>query len=186
MEALPTLGSWYVSFVLLSSIWTHGLFIYSLSAEVRELTVSCANSVRSPEEYENAHTRAWSEIVARADAFVFVTPEYNYGAPPSLINALDYLHQEWAYKPVGFVSYGGVSAGTRSVQMTKQIVTSLRMMPLPEAVSIPFFYEHIDQEARVFNPGETQETAAGAMLNELLRWSVALKPLREGETEKAA
>src|SRR5690349_114928 len=66
-------------------------------------------------QYEHEHTRRWSASVERADAFVFVTPEYNYGAPPSLLNALDYLIQEWAYKPVGFVSYGGVSAGTRSV-----------------------------------------------------------------------
>lgn len=46
-----------------------------------------------------------------------MTPEYNFGAPPSLINALDFVLQEWSYKPMGFVSYGGVSGGTRSVQM---------------------------------------------------------------------
>jgi NAD(P)H-dependent FMN reductase len=51
------------------------------------------------------------------------------GTPPSLVNALDYLqHEWWQYKPVGFVSYGGVPGG-RSVQMTKQIVTALKMMP---------------------------------------------------------
>jgi NAD(P)H-dependent FMN reductase len=42
------------------------------------------------------HTKRWSAIVSRADAFVFVTPEYNYGSPPSLVNALDYLLREWA------------------------------------------------------------------------------------------
>jgi NADPH-dependent FMN reductase len=72
-----------------------------------------------------------SATVDEADAFVFVTPEYNHGPPASLVNALSYLHHEWHYKPVGFVSYGGVSAGTRSVEMTKQIVTTLKMMPHP-------------------------------------------------------
>src|SRR6476646_7299425 len=67
-------------------------------------------------QYQHAHTKAWSATVARADAYVFVTPEYNFSAPPSLINALDYLYSEWHYKAVAFVSYGGVSGGTRSVQ----------------------------------------------------------------------
>jgi NAD(P)H-dependent FMN reductase len=129
-------------------------------------------------QYEHEHTKAWSAGVARADAFVFVTPEYNYGPPPSLVNALDYLVHEWGYKPVGFVSYGGVSAGTRSVQMTKQIVTALKMMPIPESVAIPFFNQYVDRETGGFDPGETQEKAAGAMLDELLKWAGALKTLR--------
>src|SRR5437868_699719 len=56
--------------------------------------------------YQHEHTRRWSAIVEAADAFVFVTPEYNYFSPPSLVNAFDYLLHEWAYKPCGFVSYG--------------------------------------------------------------------------------
>jgi NAD(P)H-dependent FMN reductase len=94
------------------------------------------------------------------------------------VNAIDYLVHEWAYKPVGFVSYGGVSGGTRSVQMIKQLVTSLRMMPIPEAVSIPFFTQYVDEESGTFDPGETQANAATVMLDELLRWSGALAALR--------
>ena len=45
--------------------------------------------------------QAWAESVEAADAFVFVTPEYNYFAPPSLVNAVTYLAKEWAYKPAG-------------------------------------------------------------------------------------
>jgi len=104
--------------------------------------------------YTHEHTNRWSAIVSRADAFVFVTPEYNYGSPPSLVNALDYLLREWAYKPVGFVSYGGISGGTRSVQMTKQIVTGLRMMPMVEAVNIPMFTQYIDRHTHEFKPTE--------------------------------
>jgi NAD(P)H-dependent FMN reductase len=128
--------------------------------------------------YQHEHTRAWSAVVQRADAFVFVTPEYNFGAPPSLINALDFLLYEWQYKPVGFVSYGGVSAGLRSVQMLKQTVTAVKMMPIPEAVSIPFFQQHIDEDTGAFDPGDVQTKAATVMLDELLRWAEALKPMR--------
>lgn len=128
--------------------------------------------------YVHDHTKRWSAIVSRADAFVFVTPEYNYGSPPSLVNALDYLLREWAYKPVGFVSYGGISGGTRSVQMTKQIVTSLKMMPMVEAVTIPMFTQYIDRHTHEFTPTEVQEKAASAMLDELARWTAALAQLR--------
>ena len=129
-------------------------------------------------KYQQAHTRAWSAQVDRADAFVFVTPEYNFSAPPSLINALDYLAREWEYKPVGFVSYGGVSAGLRSVQMTKQVVTTLKMVPMVEAVAIPFFAKFIDPDTGAFVPDETQAKAATVMLDELLRWTLALGVLR--------
>ena len=129
-------------------------------------------------KYQQAHTRAWSARVEKADAFVFVTPEYNFSAPPTLVNALDYLFREWEYKPVGFVSYGGVSAGLRSVQMAKQLVTSLKMVPMVEAVAIPFFAKFIDPDTGVFVPEETQVTAAATMLDELLRWTNALAVLR--------
>lgn len=127
--------------------------------------------------YRHEHTKQWSARVQKGDAFVFVTPEYNFSTPPSLVNALDYLLHEWAYKPVGFVSYGGASGGTRSVQMTKQLLSALKLVPIVEAVSIPFFTTFLDA-AGVFRPEEKQETAAVVMLDELVRWADALKALR--------
>lgn len=129
-------------------------------------------------QYEHEHTRAWSARVESADAFVIVTPEYNYGMPAILKNALDYLHHEWAYKPVAFVSYGGVSAGTRAVQMAKQVVTTLRMFPIPEAVSIPFVFQLLDDERRLV-PNEVMSGAAKAVLDELVSVEQALRPLRQ-------
>lgn len=129
-------------------------------------------------QYEHAHTRAWSERVESADAFVMVTPEYNYGMPAVLKNALDYLHHEWAYKPVAFVSYGGVSAGTRAVQMAKQVVTTLRMFPIAEAVSIPFVSQFLDDEQRLV-PNDVMDGAAKAVLDELVSVEKALRPLRD-------
>ncbi|CAN5313154.1 NAD(P)H-dependent oxidoreductase [soil metagenome] len=140
----------------------------------------------SLEKYEHEHTKAWSAMVSRADAYVFVTPEYDFSAPAALSNALQYLVKEWAYKAVGFASYGGVSAGTRGVQMSKQLVTSLRMMPMLDAVAIPFFTQHIDKATNRFSPGEVQDKAAVAMLDELLKWSTALAPLRGPEAAARA
>jgi len=127
--------------------------------------------------YTQDHTKAWSARVDAADAFAFVTPEYNYGMVAPLKNAIDFLHQEWSHKPVGFVSYGGVSAGTRGVQMAKQVVTTLGMVPIQEAVSIPFVTQFIDDDG-VVQANETMEKAAEALLGGLERMESALRVLR--------
>jgi NAD(P)H-dependent FMN reductase len=128
-------------------------------------------------QYTQEHTKQWSAKVDAADAFAFVMPEYNYGFNAPLKNAIDFLHQEWQYKPVGFVSYGGISAGTRAVQMIKQVVTTLNMFALNEAVSIPFVAQFIDDEGEI-DANETMEKAADALLAGLLRMSGALAGLR--------
>ncbi|MCF3964985.1 NADPH-dependent FMN reductase [Streptomyces fuscigenes] len=128
-------------------------------------------------QYTHQHTRDWSARVEPCDAFVFVMPEYNYGYNAELKNALDFLHGEWRYKPVGLVSYGGVAAGTRAAQMIKQVVTTLKMTPVFEAVSIPFVQQFLDDEA-AFTPNEMLEGSAKAMFDELVRNEAALRPLR--------
>ena len=129
--------------------------------------------------YEHQHTKEWSARVEAADAFVFVMPEYNYGFNAPLKNALDFLHHEWAYKPAGLVSYGGVAAGTRAAQMIKQVFSSLRIQPLFLAVSIPFVAQFVDDEGRI-EANAAMDEAATAMLDELIRVEAALRPLREG------
>jgi NAD(P)H-dependent FMN reductase len=128
-------------------------------------------------QYVNQHTKDWSAVIAAADAFVFVTPEYNYGYPASLKNAIDYLHHEWQHKPVGFVSYGGVAAGTRAVQQLKQVVTTLRMLPVFDSVNIPFHTQFLGQDGE-FHANEIMDQAADTMLDELVRTEAALRPLR--------
>ncbi len=130
-------------------------------------------------QYQNQHTKDWSATVARADAFVFVLAEYNHGYPAPLKNAIDYLHREWQHKPVGFVSYGGVAAGTRAMQALKPVLAALNMTPLVEAVNIPFVHNSIDDNGD-FVADDITETAARAMLDSLVRWNDALAPLRAG------
>lgn len=170
----PLVADWFMKHAR-----EHGKFDIEL-VDLAEVNLPIFDEPHHPrlQKYENEHTKAWSKTVKRADAFIFVTPEYDYSAPSSLMNAIQFLVKEWAYKPVGFVSYGGVAGGTRGVQMTKQTVTTLRMMPIPEAVAIPFFANHIDKETGTFDPGEVQVKASRVMLDELLRWTNALKPLR--------
>jgi NAD(P)H-dependent FMN reductase len=123
-------------------------------------------------QYVHDHTKAWSAIVDGADAFIFVFPEYNNGITAPLKNAIDFVSQEWGYKPVGLVSYGGQSGGLRAAQMVKQVVTTLKMVPVAEAVAIPFVQESLD-DAGTFAPGERVTNAASTMLHALQRWADA-------------
>jgi NAD(P)H-dependent FMN reductase len=126
-------------------------------------------------QYIHPHTIEWSRTVERVDAFVLVSPEYNFGYSAALKNAIDFLFHEWADKAVGFVSYGGVAGGTRAVQQLKQVVTALKMVPVVESVNIPFFSQFIDEAGGV-RPNDAMNRAAGAMLYELLRITTLLRP----------
>ena len=128
-------------------------------------------------KYTKAHTEAWSATVDAVDAVAIVTAEYNYGYPAALKNAIDYLHHEWRYKPVGFVSYGGVAAGTRAVQQLKQVVTALAMMPTTASVNIPFVQQFLDDN-RAIQGNDVMTQAASDMLDELVKVQEALAPLR--------
>ncbi len=158
----------------------HGGFAEVELVDLAEVNLPFMDEPHHPRlaRYTHQHTRDWSAKVAEADAFVFVTPEYNYGFNAPLKNAIDYLHREWAYKPVGLVSYGGVAAGTRAAQMLKQVLSALRMTTVAEAVAIPFVSQFVDEEGHLA-PNDVMTTAAKAMFEELTRVSSALRPLRD-------
>jgi NAD(P)H-dependent FMN reductase len=126
--------------------------------------------------YVHGHTRAWSRTVEDSDAFVFVMPEYNHGFAAPIKNALDYLHDEWAHKPVGFVSYGGISAGMRAVQMLKPVLSCLRMIPVTDQVAVANHMQFLDDG--VFTPGQPAAEAVTVMLDDLERTTYALGQLR--------
>ena len=170
----PSIGQWFEGFAR-----AHGGFEVEL-ADLAQVALPVFDEPHHPRlrKYEHAHTKAWSASVESADAFVFVTPEYNYGPPPSLLNAMNYLVHEWRDKVAGFVSYAGVSGGLRAVQAEKLMLANFKIMPLPEQVTIPMFPQFIDAEGR-FTPNEMHETSAKAMLDELVRWAGALKAMRQ-------
>jgi len=128
------------------------------------------------QDYRHAHTKRWSQAIDDGDAFIFVHPEYNHGYSAPLKNALDYLFKEWNYKPVAFVSYGGIAGGTRAAQMLVQVVTALKMMPLTESVHIPFFTKYIKDD--VFTADKFLNGSAQKMLKELVKWAESLKKTR--------
>jgi NAD(P)H-dependent FMN reductase len=170
----PAIGRW-----VHEAAGRHGGFDPVL-VDLAEVDLPIYDEPKHPrlKQYEHAHTRRWSESVSAADAFVFVTPEYNYGPPPSLVNALNYVYTEWNYKPAALVSYGGVSGGLRAAQTEKLTLLALKMVPINEAVTIQMVAQHVADG--VFTPQEPHTVSAKAMFDELLRWTEALRPLRQG------
>ncbi len=155
----------------------HGGFDVDV-ADLAELNLPMFDEPHHPAlgRYEHEHTKRWSAIVDAADAIVLVMPEYNYAFSAPLKNAIDYLYREWAYKPVGFVSYGGASGGLRAVQMLKQVLTTLKMFPLTGQVAFSNFRRHLAAEG--FTPGPDASGEAKQMLDELVRVADAMVPLR--------
>jgi NAD(P)H-dependent FMN reductase len=160
----------------------HGGFEVEL-VDLAEVNLPMFDEPKHPRfgEYVHQHTKDWSATISRGDAYIFVIPEYNYGFNAAIKNAIDYLNHEWLYKPLGFVTYGGVAAGTRAMQMLKQVVSALKMVPMTEAVNIPFVQQFLDAD-RVLQPNDVMENAATAMLDELARWTEATQPLRSPQS----
>jgi NAD(P)H-dependent FMN reductase len=156
----------------------HGAFDVEL-VDLRDMGLPLFDESNHPRlrQYEHEHTKRWSAKIAAADAFIFVTPEYNHGAPPSFINALDYLVHEWAHKAASFVSYGGPAGGIRAVQMVKPMLSALKIVPLQESVMVPLFAHSINAQ-QVFTASELQESHAKMMLDALAKWTAALAALR--------
>jgi NAD(P)H-dependent FMN reductase len=155
----------------------HGGFESRL-VDLAEVGLPVYDEPRHPRlrQYEHEHTRRWSAIVEASDAFVFVTPEYNHSPSPALLNALDFVLHEWAYKPAGLVTYGGVSGGLRAAQFSKVTMLTLKLVPILEGVVVPFVAKQVRDG--VFTPNEVQEKAVPTMLEELVRWEAALRTLR--------
>ena len=156
----------------------HGAFEVEL-IDLAEVNLPFLDEPNHPRlrRYTKQHTKDWSARIESGDAFIFVTPEYNYSMPPTLLNALDFLFFEWHHKPAGFVSYGGMAGGSRSVQMSKQVITTLGMTPMMQTVAIPFYNNFIIDG--VFQPNDAMEKGAEGMLGELAQMEAALSGLRQ-------
>ncbi|GKZ33815.1 hypothetical protein AbraIFM66950_003899 [Aspergillus brasiliensis] len=93
--------------------------------------------ISSADEYKHEHTKAWSREISRHEAFIFVTPQYNWGYPASVKNAIDYLFHEWKGKPALVVSYGGHGGGKAAGQL-REVLQGVRMRPLERMVQLRF------------------------------------------------
>lgn len=114
-----------------------------------------------------------------SDGFVVITPEYNHGYPGYLKIAIDTALEEWHFKPVAFVSYGGAAGGLRSVEQLRPIFAELRAVTVRETVSFPWVWDQFDEEGRLKEP-DGANAAARIVLDELVEWAGATTSRRTG------
>lgn len=147
--------------------------------DLAELNLPLMDEPNHPrlQQYTHAHTKNFSAIVERGDAYVFVTTEYNYAIPGALKNALDYLSAEWAGKPMCAVAYGGISGAARAVEDLRRVAVALKMVPLVQGVVCPLYAQQRDEEGR-FIPNKTQIAAAAETLDTLADWGGMLRRRR--------
>jgi NAD(P)H-dependent FMN reductase len=139
--------------------------------------VSPATPGRPP--YENEVVKKWTAAIGASDGFIFVTPEYNYGPPAVLKNAIDWVYPEWNRKAAAFVSYGG-AMGARSVQQLQEVVIEVQLAPIRSSVHIPVATLMAHFRGGDVDKGLAElETPAKVMIDDLLWWTTALKTARK-------
>ncbi|MFC9892395.1 NADPH-dependent FMN reductase [Nocardia sp. NPDC127579] len=119
---------------------------------------------------------AYRARLAAADAFVVVTSEYNHGYPAAVKTAFDTAKHEWRAKPVGFVSYGGLSGGLRAVEQLRQVAAELHMVSVRETPSFPQAKKQFDKTGITQNSAAID--AADRMLTQLAWWATTLRTAR--------
>ena len=128
--------------------------------------------------FEHEVVRKWTAAIEQSDGFVFVSPEYNYGPSAVLKNAIDWVYPEWNRKAAGFVSYGS-AMGARGVQQLRETMIELQVAPIRSSVHIPVATLWAHYQGGDVDAGLAELAApAGAMIDDLLWWTAALKAAR--------
>ncbi len=169
----PLIAKWVLEQVIAGNLFEAELL------ELGEINLPMMNEPNHPVQmnYQHEHTKWWSSKINEADTFIFVTAEYDFNYPAPLRNALEYLFNEWTYKPAGIVSYGGQSAGLRAVNSLKADLSTFKVVPLQETVSFTFFAKYLTQDGK-FVPEQDAGQKLNTLLKELLRWTKGLEAIR--------
>jgi NAD(P)H-dependent FMN reductase len=124
-------------------------------------------------DYTHPEGRAWADRVKAADGFIMITPEYNHSAPAVLKNCIDWVGPEWADKPVGFISYGGIAGGARAVEHLRQMVIEVSLVQVANAIHFPFFQKAFDEQGQPVRSNYNDNL--NSMLDEIMRLHTAFR-----------
>jgi len=117
----------------------------------------------------------WNEKLHSLDGFVFIVQEYNHSITGALKNALDLAREAWNNKAAGIVSYGS-TGGARAAEHLRGILAELMIADVRTHPTLSLFTDF--ENMTVFKPAEHHQKNVSDMLDQLIAWSGALKPLR--------
>ena len=108
-------------------------------------------------EYQNSTGRTWADRVAKADAIIFITAEYNRSFPASLKNAIDWVGPEWNGKIAGTISYGySGQAGVRAFAALLPVYQEVGLYAANHNVHIDGIFQAFDEHGHPNNEAHTQ------------------------------
>lgn len=118
--------------------------------------------------YDQPKQQEWAAQIAKGDAFIFISPEYNHGYSPALKNALDYLGKEWQGKPAAYISYGATN-GSRSVDQIRQVATYMGLIDSNATVEIRDIFARSKEATFVGNDFDSK--ALQAAVDKLIKYA---------------
>ncbi|MBW4022330.1 MAG: NAD(P)H-dependent oxidoreductase [Proteobacteria bacterium] len=119
--------------------------------------------------------------IREADAFVFVTGEYNWGVQPGLKNLTDHFLEEWFWRPAAIASYSaGRIAGARAGFAWHGILSEMGMVVISSTLTVGPITETLDPTGQPTGPaGQALDRSFGRFAEDLSWWTEAAKAQRE-------
>jgi len=126
---------------------------------------------------------ALEQLAARirgADAFLFVTGEYNWGMQPGLKNLTDHFLEEWFWRPAAIVSYSaGRLSGVRASYAWHNTLCEMGMVVISSSLTVGPIAETLDEAGQpIGKPGAALEQAFPKFADDLAWWTEAAKRQR--------
>ncbi|WP_429912156.1 NADPH-dependent FMN reductase [Glycocaulis sp.] len=140
---------------------------------------------RMYKEYAAGEAPAGMEELAgkirAADAFVFVTGEYNWGIQPGLKNLTDHFLEEWFWRPAAIASYSaGRLAGVRAALTWHGTLSEMGMVVISSSLAVGGIRHAIDDDAKPTGEGGAAlEKAFPRFAADLAWWTEAARAQRQ-------
>ncbi len=124
---------------------------------------------------------ALAEKIRMADAFVFVTGEYNWGVQPGLKNLTDHFLEEWYWRPAAIASYSaGRFAGARAGLAWHGILSEMGMVVVSSTIAVGGIGHAFDATGEPAGDGGAALTRAfPRFADDLDWWTQAARAQRE-------
>jgi NAD(P)H-dependent FMN reductase len=118
--------------------------------------------------------------IRAADAFVFVTGEYNWGIQPGLKNLTDHFLEEWFWRPAAIASYSaGRFSGARAALQWHGTLSEMGMIVISSALAVGPIAQTLTSDGKPQgDAGKALDSAFVRFADDLLWWTEATKMQR--------
>ncbi|RSV15878.1 NADPH-dependent oxidoreductase [Sphingomonas sp. ABOLG] len=122
--------------------------------------------------------------IRAADAFVFVTGEYNWGQQPGLKNLTDHFLEEWYWRPAAIASYSaGRLAGAHASVAWHGTISEMGMVVVSSTLAVGAIGRALDADGRpTGDGGASLERAFPRFADDLAWWAAAAREQRARAT----